>query len=364
MNHSRAFWKVRDQYAGELRGLWEKHYTGEGLWGRGQTVLSGRYETDTMPEAVQEVDRLCGGTFRSRGRKRKRGKDKPQVSYAERKQRRILRKFGKGGVALGDDEATRSRLEAGKSVKGKPRVAGSARGRELRAAAALARFDQAKTEDVDVQIKREPDDDSLSETESEDEGYATAEAAIDTDGKKMTDSRGRPLVSVCGSEDPADADVRREMRELFEYGFSSTRIKPEPGEGSAILRDYPPASIQIKREDEDETRQVYERETEPSERGTPTPATGTSGPANAPVPQPSTEEPSVSPSTGDTCPICSLDNSPHTLICAACSHVLEPDIIVGCWRCRESSCAESAYLNAGDVGRCGLCGTAKPSSKD
>lgn len=356
MNHSRAFWKVRDQYAGELRELWAKRYTGEGLWGRGQTVLSGRYETNVMPEAVQEIDRLCGGTFRSRGRKRKRGSDKPQLSYAERKQRRILKKFGKGGVALGDDEATRSQLEAGKQVKSKPRVAGSARGRELRAAAALARFDKAKTEEEDVKIKQEPDYDSGSETESEDEGYATAEVAIDTDGKKMTDSRGRPLVSVCGSEDPADDDVKREMRELFEYGFSTS--KPVPVTESSSSRDPDGAGLGIKEEQDQDTsnpmRSVTQRPERPISNKT-TPAVTPSTPT-APHPIP---PPSKPPAESLTCAICSLDNPPNTLVCKACSHVLDEDLIIGCWRCHGPSC-NSGYLNAGDVGRCGLCGAAKP----
>jgi len=30
MNHSGAFWKVRNQYAEELRGLWANGYTGMG----------------------------------------------------------------------------------------------------------------------------------------------------------------------------------------------------------------------------------------------------------------------------------------------------------------------------------------------
>lgn len=32
MNHSRNFWKVRNQYADQMKGLMEKKYTGEGLW--------------------------------------------------------------------------------------------------------------------------------------------------------------------------------------------------------------------------------------------------------------------------------------------------------------------------------------------
>ena len=73
MNHSGAFWAVRNQFADELRKLWAQNYTGDGFWGRGQTLLSGQYEPvsgmsrETVPKC------LCGGTFRSWvGRKRKR----------------------------------------------------------------------------------------------------------------------------------------------------------------------------------------------------------------------------------------------------------------------------------------------------
>ena len=42
MNHSKAFWKVRDAYAGEMRGLWGRGYTGEGCGGVGGIWRGGR----------------------------------------------------------------------------------------------------------------------------------------------------------------------------------------------------------------------------------------------------------------------------------------------------------------------------------
>jgi hypothetical protein len=84
MNHSKAFWKVRDSYAAELHTLWGRGYTGEGLWGRGRD-MSGQYETEVMPQAVLDIDRLCGGTYRSRGRQRKRSEAKPKLTYKEKK---------------------------------------------------------------------------------------------------------------------------------------------------------------------------------------------------------------------------------------------------------------------------------------
>ena len=136
MNHSRAFWAVRNDYAAQLRELWRRGYTGEGIWGRGQTLYDGQYTADAMPDAADMPEHLCGGTYR-RIRKRR-----PQLSSAELRERRVLKKFGQGGVALGDDELTRRALE-GKRIQGKPRVAQSKRGRELRAAAVAARLVQA-----------------------------------------------------------------------------------------------------------------------------------------------------------------------------------------------------------------------------
>ncbi|KAL9598491.1 MAG: hypothetical protein Q9219_004464 [cf. Caloplaca sp. 3 TL-2023] len=215
MNHGRDFWKARNQFAGELRELWGKGYTGDGFWGRGKTLLSERYqhqggwENEVMPE------RLCGGTFRTRrSRKRKRGEVKTeQLTYAERQQRRIKRKFGENGQTLGGEEAARVKLENGKKPKGKPRVAGSARGRELRAAAALARFGNQKEEDV----KKEEGLNSYgseSASGSDMEDVKPEQEVLDLNGSKLLDHKGRGMVKVCEDEDQDDVQVKHEMDEL------------------------------------------------------------------------------------------------------------------------------------------------------
>ncbi|GAB7357289.1 hypothetical protein MBLNU459_g8258t1 [Dothideomycetes sp. NU459] len=219
MNHSKFFWQVRNSYADELKALWSKSYTGEGLWGRGQTLLSGRYTTEHMPDAASEPRSLCGGTYRRQGKKRKRGErsDKAKVSYAERQQRRIAKKFGVAGlngVTLGDDEHTRNQLERNKYNPTKPRVAKSKRGRELRAAAALARFETNKASEV----KPEPisldttDDDNESETDDEGD---------DLGG--FNPEHNPNMVKVCGDEDPKDDDAQREMRELHDIDQQSLK---------------------------------------------------------------------------------------------------------------------------------------------
>ncbi|KAI4747224.1 WLM-domain-containing protein [Aureobasidium sp. EXF-12298] len=239
MNHSRAFWKVRNAYADELKLLWDKAYTGEGLWGKGQSLITGKYMTNHMPDAADIPASLCGGTFRSSGgRKRRRKEDAPKITYAERQQRRIAKKFGVNGVALGDDEGIRAKLEAGQ--KGgkpavKPRVAGSKRGRELRAAAALARFENVKKEPVKTEPKTETISDDDYETDSDYE-YSTIERTMNPEDGNM--------VRVCENEDSEDKDAQREFDELREidqatpklYTHSSTQ-PPSKGKAKQTVPD-------------------------------------------------------------------------------------------------------------------------------
>ncbi|KAJ4295999.1 hypothetical protein N0V88_004701 [Collariella sp. IMI 366227] len=208
MNHSRAFWAVRNQYADGLRELWTRGFTGEGLWGRGALLSTGQFEKNMIKPGELLPEHLCGGTYRSRGRKRK---AKKVLSYKEQKERRILKKFGANGVALGEDSDIKRKLE-GISVTAKPRVAGSVRGRELRAAAALARFEQQKEEPKE---EEKEDVDEGSETDSGDDyedDTTSGPDALDLDGRKLLDSKGRGMVKVCEDEDPGDQGVQDELQ--------------------------------------------------------------------------------------------------------------------------------------------------------
>lgn len=227
MNHSRAFWAVRNGYAEELRGLWGKNYSGDGLWGRGQSLYTGQYSEDAMPDASSMPEHLCGGTYRSRGRKRKRGAaDKPKLSYAERKQKRIEKKFGVAGEAVGGDENVRLAMERGKPGP-KPRVAKSKRGRDLRAEAALLRFEKHKH-------TPKPEPETATEDSDEDTDYDDdllgGEDAVGADGTKMTDSKGRGIVKVCGDEDiQEDADAQRELAELTQISRPKLTMRRPSG---------------------------------------------------------------------------------------------------------------------------------------
>ncbi|TQV97276.1 WLM domain-containing protein [Cordyceps javanica] len=263
MNHSRAFWAVRDGYAAAMTALWARGYTGEGLWGRGAALATGApppWERNAMTDEEPLPEHLCGGTYRSRRRRRRGGKRKqpPALSWKEQKERRIARKFGTNGTALGADEAEKVQLEGGKRVAAKPRVAGSARGRELRAAAALARFGKQKVEE------EAGDDDAPPPVKGDDEGgeqggdtasgsdYEGDEdeggiVAVDRDGKMIKDKDGRAMVKVCededggGGDDPAARNERDELRRVF---ARPSDVKPD-GDGGAVgdwprIKDEPP----------------------------------------------------------------------------------------------------------------------------
>ncbi len=394
MNHSGAFWKVNNQYKRELRELWAKGYTGDGLWGRGQTLLSGEYDTGRNLENEILPTNLCGGSFRSSRRaKRKRGREKPKESYAERQQRRIKKKFGVNGVTLGDVDDTKVKLENGIKPKGRPRVAGSKRGRELRAAAALARFDQVK--------KESPKDENLfsdSETESDGDNGDGAEA-FNPDGSRLRDGKGRGMVKVCEDADRDDVHVKQEIQELqylnrahpdtqrgettnvkvsgthvTDHGAVSSSplsplqgaatrhselIDPQASESGLRMEDIPlydkSKDHSISREKSAEAHQVTSRSLD--ELRNSSSSTNASRPSKA--------ESTVNHQLHASemiCPICYLANEPSSLLCIACSHVLDTGKVTRYWRCQSDACKDNQYINAADCGLCGVCGARNSQS--
>ncbi|KAL1800332.1 hypothetical protein ACET3X_000674 [Alternaria dauci] len=348
MNHSKAFWKVRHGYAAELRALWAKGYTGEGLWGRGRELDTGALQADDG-EAMDVPEHLCGGTYGRKGNKRKRGgKEKPTLSYAERKQRRILKKFGAGGQALGADDDTKVKLEKGVPKKGKPRVAGSARGRDLRAAAALARFDPVKKEEITIK-KEDPSSDS--ETEDEFVEGDQDGAAVDVDGKSMFDDKGRALIKICEDDNDNDGDARREMDEI--QGFA-----PQPN----------PTTKSVPSRASSKPPKLQSQKTKPASTTTLRSTAAPMPSLESVIPQPEISKPRHDPDTpasqlrppqSFTCPVCSLENDVGALTCAACANVLKKQFVPNHWRCKSTACEGSQYVNAGDTGVCGVCGRSK-----
>lgn len=342
MNHGKLFWQARNLFSGEMRELWTKGYTGEGLWGNGRTLNEMGVEMGNNIIRSEELEGLplCGGTFRSRRRKRKANRDGRELTWKEKRDRRIEKKFGKNGVSLGEDEDKRLLLEIGKKgpIGGKPRVAQSKRGRELRAAAALARFETNKQE-----VEALKNDDNANSNEEFDEDYedldSNFEDAKDIDGSKLLDSQGHGMVKVCDDEDADDVQVKQEMEELegLDRYFPRLTQKPKHELLSASTTN--------------ERKKKPRKEMEESEAKV----------------DPKVEE---KYGTGDTktqeicCPICTFAQPSSTSSglavptsrCMACGHVLIPHTDSKAWYCKSEACQESKYLNSGDAGTCGVCG--------
>ncbi|CAD6445838.1 3aa32afa-cdc8-4ad4-8500-784ccd38d3c8 [Sclerotinia trifoliorum] len=363
MNHSGAFWKVRNEYSAEMKGLWEKGYTGDGLWGQGVLLKDGAFMEDRLGEGEVLPEHLCGGTFRSRGGGKKR-KAKPKITYKEQKERRIRKKFGVNGLALGEDLTTKIALEKGKINLSKPKVANSKRGRDLRAAAALARF-EIKKQEPDIK-----DEDLVTDSEAEsvdDEIYIKPEPddALDLDGSRLVDQKGRGMVKVCEDEGRDNEDSKREFEELRGMESIERYFKPDASGCSRVKREP-------KEEVMSNTAKLSKSLNHPQNRNTkdtPTPkttsikkkppSTSTSSPSKTkPSPPQPTSSTTTAPSssTSLTCTICSFENPPLSLTCTICAHVLYPEHIHGSWKCTSMGCKEGMYINAGDVVFCGICG--------
>jgi hypothetical protein len=356
MNHSRAFWTVRNLYASRMHELWSKNYTGDGLWGRGANLATGEWEKNSVLADEVLPEHLCGGTYRSRRKRRV----KPQLSYQERKERRILKKFGKNGVALGADEEEKVKLESGRKIQAKPRVAGSMRGRELRAAAALARFEKQKTE-LET-LKDNDETDSGSGSEFEDQPGEDSKDAVDVNGKKLLDGQGHGMVKVCDDEDGDDPGAEDECRELQRMIRSIKRESPEPQvteppqepRPQVLNNQSPPTAVPastVKAEPDRGSKQL-KIPTASIANATATIGSRVSPPRGSAQPVESTSNQARS---GGTCSMCSYDNSGSSLTCAMCANVLGPST-TGSWQCSSDACKTTQYRNSGDCGVCGLCG--------
>jgi hypothetical protein len=78
-------------------------------------------------------------------------------------------------------------------------------------------------------------------------------------------------------------------------------------------------------------------------------------------------ETSRSPS-GVSCKVCTTSHSPLVPVCCeACSNVLEPEKLSDerKWICTASGCqaAELGYVNYGDSGTCGICGSTRQKTE-
>lgn len=138
------------------------------------------------------------------------------------------------------------------------------------------------------------------------------------------------MVKVCGDEDDNDI-AKAELAELQDFD----RIGPN--EASTL---FPQISI------------PNPPKVAPHCTSTPTIVDKKPAPIDPSPVTDNFDETRVSP-----CPVCSFNNVSTALSCGVCSNVLQPDFVPDWWHCKSSVCKESVYINAGDVGRCGICGS-------
>jgi hypothetical protein len=384
MNHSKAFWAVRNELSNEMKALWGRGYTGDGLWGRGVLLENGLFDRETLEEGEILPEHMCGGTFKSRGGGKR--AVKPRVTHKERQERRIKKKFGVHGTALGADGEVKAKLENGKRTTAKPRVAGSARGRELRAAAALARF-EVKTDVPEVKDEYlVTDSENGSDGEEDFVIKPEPDDAIDINGERLLDNKGHGMVSirgsldypgdfkslpirllillqvrVCEDEDKDDKDAKNELQELLNIPSRSQRPSHQMWsfkrmETSDVLSPSTPAASSRPPEALKGSIQNIQPPTRPKakeplengggkESGAPTIVKDEV--TKSTVPQSSNPK--------GSCPVCSIVNEKQALTCVVCANVLKPNFVPGSWRCKSSTCEFSQYINAGDVVLCGVC---------
>jgi DNA-dependent metalloprotease WSS1 len=369
MNHSKRFWAKRNEFAGEMRELWAKGYTGEGFWGSGRALgeMDDAMGNNVVASGELKDLPLCGGAYRSRRRKRKVAGQKEEPTWKEKKERRIEKKFGKNGVSLGSDEDARMMYELGKGpVGGNPRVAQSKRGRELRAAAALARFEKSEQEESVKEEETVGD-----EYEDEDGGL---EDALDSNGQRLLDAKGQSMVKICGEEDADDVQVKQEMDELAGLGRYFRRLQQSPraedggrngpthakgdnrdgsNDGTATATPSPKPEVERSQLDSPGSR---DRSQLPDTTSSRHPASAKS----ADTTPTATDKPrNIETTSTKVCSVCSLTNDSLSPTCAACAHVLDPRKDRKHWRCESAACKDSAsgYVNSGDAGVCGICGT-------
>lgn len=117
-------------YKTHMHSLIQKKYTGEGFWGRGQTLTG--FSSEIMIQDFLPMQ-ICGGIYK---------RFKKAKTHTKARMRTIPKRFAEAGegVKIGADLEKRLKLTGGKVIKGKPRVSQSKRGNELRLNAALSRL--------------------------------------------------------------------------------------------------------------------------------------------------------------------------------------------------------------------------------
>ncbi|KAF3907598.1 hypothetical protein AA313_de0204125 [Arthrobotrys entomopaga] len=358
MNHSRRFHKHRLCYVAELSELKSKGYSGEGFWGRGKSLHPSASLTADRAIPQEELpEELCGGVYKREKRKKK-DATKKNVDYQEQKRRRIIKKFGSlEGNRVGADEEVRQELEKGRKPKGKPRVAASARGRDLRAEAALRRFETTKKEEEEEKVKK--NEDSATESGSEEEDGEMIKLEDDeVDMKAMMEEMS---AFACGgvqeTEPSTNAFPEIEDKGNVEREILST-VETVDSDDSQDLdklaskrRKKPFLPITISDDDESGESTGPGKGSQNRKPSKPKEESIQSRPAKREA-----DNSGTSTQADRICPACQVPNEPIAITCMICSNVLRDD--VSSWKCESATCRDNTvYRNSADVSYCGACGS-------
>lgn len=236
-----------------------------------------------------------------------------------------------------------------KKIPGKPRVAKSIRGRDLRAAAALSRFETKKEEQ---QIEHKviiTDDEDESDSDNLFDVTLKDEDALDINGHKMLDRKGQGMVKVCEDENQDNIDSKEELMELLKFSNANNSSIPKTVNSNQSLKATTAIKLGQTLSKKNETgNNIIIKEKK-----------------NQKISKPQEEEilqvkgTHKSPRNYLSCSACSFINFDGSITCIVCSNVLRSDLDPNSWKCRGPTCKENLYLNAGDVIFCGLCNVRK-----
>lgn len=268
-------------------------------------------------------------------------------------------------------------------------MAQSNRGRELRAAAALKRFE---TREKEAKLpKRDEDEETGDETDYDETGDE------EEDEKAINVGGGKFLVPVSKELDgkTEQDEMKRELLELAgacgtggggsspsggKEGGNQQTID-DSGKGGSNLRGTAKVAMTTKADGESdggEPISYYPRRGTSAEGYVAQSGKQTTGkqikesritPSNAnPRNNPNIQNPVEISADNMTarelaCSACSVVNEDDAVLCVVCANVLEPGKMPSAWRCSGLACDNSTYQNAGDVGVCGVCGQRKSALK-
>ncbi|TQS34404.1 hypothetical protein Golomagni_05214 [Golovinomyces magnicellulatus] len=346
MNHSKAFWTLRNEYACEMKKLWDRGYTGEGLWGKGISLSSDYFSCQNLQEDEVLPENMCGGIYKTRDNRKR--KSRPKLTSKEREQQRVKKKFGTNGTILGANTEIKLQLEK-KKIPGKPRVAKSIRGRDLRAAAALSRFETKKEEQQIEHNVIITDDEDQSDSENIFDISLKHEDALDINGHKMLDMKGQGMVKVCEDENQDNIDSKEELMELLKFSNENNSSITETEKSNKSLNTTAAKKL----------NQTSPKNGETGENFT------VKGKKKQKISRPQEEEKlqikrnQESQGNPFSCSACSFINCDGSITCMVCSNVLISHLDPNSWKCHRPTCKKNLYLNAGDVTFCGLCNLRK-----